>query len=173
MSREVGTVQQLPFTPPIAEWLKAQIAHSPAANPLPFLALDFGIASIPPAILTVILRPTDNTPRLTVVALWGLAWAIAVLIAFVMFADEIQKRRDLRGGVFIRWTGPFDIRVVGRYNSVEVRAGSRALSVESGRQLLLSIQPGSGVVDYLPVSGTLLDLYDESGQILWSRPRGI
>ncbi len=53
--------------------------------------------------------------------------------------------------------------------------GTTVTVVVDGRELsgsapsLESIESGVGTVDYLPISGDLIEVRDESGQVLWSR----
>ena len=80
-------------------------------------------------------------------------------------------RRDLASGRYVRWTGSFTTHVFhGRYGSwaVQVEIGGRKLSNVAASELK-SDGSGIGSVDYLPVSGNLLEVRDQSGHILWSR----
>ncbi len=59
--------------------------------------------------------------------------------------------------------------VYGRgFTSVQVEAGGRKLS-NLDAPALYSIGSSSGTVDYLPVSGTVLEVRNEQGALLWSR----
>lgn len=79
--------------------------------------------------------------------------------------------RDLAGGVYVRWTGPFTTRVVygSRYSKgFQVEAGGRKLE-SVAVQRLPPIGFNSGTVDYLPASKTVFEVRNEQGALLWSR----
>jgi len=80
--------------------------------------------------------------------------------------------RDLAGGVYVRWTGPFTTRVVW----VEAYRKRKGLEVEAGGSKLgsvplelLPIGYNSGTIDYLPASRHMLELRNDQGAVLWTR----
>src|SRR5207245_1788933 len=96
---------------------------------------------------------------------WILFWVVGAGFAYVMLQDAARERRDLAGGVFTRWIGPFAVRQFRTVVQVVVN-GRKLQTLAAPLELTES---GSGTVDYLPTSGMLLELRDESGQVLWSR----
>jgi hypothetical protein len=79
--------------------------------------------------------------------------------------------RDLGGGVYVHWTGPFTTRVVrdGRYSkALEVEAGGRKLEGAVSLRLL-PVGFNSGTVDYLPASRSMFEVRNEQGAVLWTR----
>ena len=138
-----------------------------------FVLIVFGFASILPAIFTVVLVLRGNPDGLTIAVLWGLMWAIGAIVVVVSTVGLAHEQADLRGGVFIRWTGPYHVQLVGAGRGggtrVQFRVGGRDLQSDGGIQSLYSIESGTGGIDFLPVGGVLLEVRDESGRTLWSR----
>ena len=172
MSQNVGTHEELPLTPAVADWLRSEIAASfGAANPLRFTLMVFGCAVILAGVLSAIFLPQGASARPGVLFLWVLCLAIAGMIVYSALGAVVQKRRDLSGGTFIRWTGPFSTRRSGGARSlpgVIFGVDGRDLWPEPSAPLY-SIESGSGVVDYLPNSAKLLEVRDDAGNVLWTR----
>jgi hypothetical protein len=74
--------------------------------------------------------------------------------------NATSKEQSLQGGF-----GPFVVRQF--RTSVQVVVEGRKLQMLAAP--LVPTESGKGTVDYLPASGKLLELRDESGQVLWSR----
>jgi MFS family permease len=176
VDQQDGTNEELPFTPTIADYVQSEVAINRrivADRPLRFVLIVFGLASVVPAIFTAVLPPQRESNRGTVIAVWLICWAIGALIAYGTLTAAAHEKRDLVGGVFLRWSGPFTVRILsGRSGAgVQFHVAGRNLQLENARPLY-SIQSGNGAVDYLPASGTLMEVRDQSGQVLWSRFQG-
>jgi hypothetical protein len=158
--------QQLPITPAIADFIRSDSAL--AQNPLKLFLISFAITSVIPAIFTVIflLQGQKFNPEWSIV--WIAFWVAGGGFAFVALSDSARERRDLAGGVFTRWVGPFAIRQV--RTAVQVVVEGRKLQTLAAP--LVPSESCQGMIDYLPASGALLELRDESGQVLWSRFHG-
>jgi hypothetical protein len=155
--------QQLPITPAIADFIRSDSAL--ARNPLKLILISFAITSVIPAIFTVtfLLQGQKFNPEWSI--LWIVFWVAGGGFAFVVLSDSARERRDLQGGVYTRWVGPFAIRQF--RNAVQVVVEGRKLQTLAAP--LVPTESCQGTVDYLPTSGALLELRDESGQVLWSR----
>jgi hypothetical protein len=155
--------EQLPITPAVAKFLLSDSA--PGRNPLKLILISLAVASVLPAIFTVILLVEGRRFNPEWLIVWILFWVIGGTFAFFAVSDSSHERRDLEGGVFIRWIGPFAVRRV--RGAVQVVVDGRKLQT-----LFAALEPtesGTGTVDYLPTSGMLLQVRDGSGQLLWSR----
>ena len=147
----------------MADFLRSGTAI--AKNPLKLVLASLGVASVTPAIFTVIAF-VQRRPFIPVgVIVWFLFWVVGGAFAYVMLQDAVRERRDLAGGVFTRWIGPFAVRQF--RTVVQVVVDGRKLQTLAAPLELTEC--GSGTVDYLPTSGMLLELRDESEQVLWSR----
>jgi hypothetical protein len=155
--------QQLPITPAVSDFIRSDSAM--ANNPRKLILVSFAVTSIVPAIFTVIvlLQGRQFHPEWAIV--WILFWVVGGIFDFVVLSDAARERRDLAGGVFTRWVGPFAVRQL--RTAVQVVVDGRKLQTLAAPLQLT--ESGSGTVDYLPTSGMLLELRDESGQVLWSR----
>jgi hypothetical protein len=163
-----ASTQQLPLTQDMTSFLNSDVAI--AKNPFQTVLVILGFAAVIPAFFSVVFILQSNLFNLGTAIIWATCLGLGGLIAWGMLHDIGLERRDLLGGVFARSTGPFSVKVI--YSkvgtSVRVVVGSRALPGVFA-QPLESIASATGTVDYLPVSGDLLEVRDESGQLLWSR----
>lgn len=161
---------ELPLTQEMIAFLKteAQSARHPGRTMLPIL----GAAALFPAVFTTVLAAQNRLSAFPVVIAigWVVFLGVGGLIALAVWVPKVLERRDLAGGVFVRATGPFYVNV--NYT----KAGTFMVVTVGGKTLtgvyakpLESIDSDIGTVDYLPVSGDLLAVQDESGQALWSR----
>lgn len=160
------TTQQLPLTPEMSAFLQsdAEAAAHPVQTVLGILAF----ASVVPAVFTVVFALERVLP--VSFFFWAMFLALGAIMAASVLHDARQERRDLYSGVFHRAAGRFSI------NLNQTKGGPLVQLVLDGRSLksvsappLESIGSLTGSVDYLPVSGDLLEVRDESGQVLWSR----
>ncbi|HEV2415129.1 MAG TPA: hypothetical protein VGX27_09985 [Candidatus Dormibacteraeota bacterium] len=153
------------MTPDIANFLSSNAALG-KGHPLKVIVVSLAIASVLPAIFTVVvlLQGRPVMPGLPIV--WIPFWVIGALLAFLAIDDAARQDRDLARGVFVRWTGPFKVLPV-RF-TVQVVVDHRRLQTVLAPPLQ-TIKSGEGTVDYLPVSGMLLAVRDASGRVIWSR----
>lgn len=129
------------------------------------------LCSTAPAFLSVVsfLQHRPIGPGAAVV--WVVFIGLGSGLTYLGLRYSRLVSRDLAGGVYVRWTGPFTTRVVrvGRFSKgLEVEAGGRKLDGVVPLRLL-RIGFNSGTVDYLPASKTLFEVRNEQGALLWSR----
>ena len=160
------TTQQLPLTPEMSVFLQSDAEA--AAHPVQTVLGILSFASVIPAVFTVVFA----LERILLVSLffWAMFLALGAIMAVSVLHDARQERRDLYSGVFHRAAGRFSIKLN------QTKGGPLVQLLLDGRSLksvsappLESIGSLTGSVDYLPVSGDLLEVRDESGQVLWSR----
>jgi len=144
-----------------------------ATRPVPSVLIVLGAASVVPAFFSVVFILQNNLWNWGTAVLWSSFLGLGAIAAIWMLHDFRQEGRDLVDGVFVRSTGVFSTKVSQtKYGlNVQVVVGGRALFAGHAPQLE-SIESAPGTVDYLPVSGDLLEVRDESGQVLWSRFAG-
>jgi hypothetical protein len=155
--------QQLPITPAVSDFIRSDSAM--ANSPRKLILVSLAVTSIVPAIFTVIvlLQGQQFHPEWAIV--WILFWVVGGIFDFVVLSDAARERRDLAGGVFTRWVGPFAVRPF--RNAVQVVVDGRKLQTIAAP--LEPTESGNGIVDYLSASGALLELRDGAGQVLWTR----
>jgi len=104
----------------------------------------------------------------------GYAWVACLAAggayAWLIAHDAWLASNDLARGVFLRASGPFATRVqhvkAGWVTIVSIDQRKLAMDFSTALQ---SVQSGTGQVDYLPSSGIVMEIRDESGHVLWSR----
>jgi hypothetical protein len=162
--------QQLPVTAEMTSYLEKEA--SLARHPVQVVVVILGAAAILPVVFSIVFILQNNLFQWGTAAIWAIFLGLGGLVALYVVHGVRQERRDLLGGVFVRSTGPFTVQVSqSRYGtSVRVVVGGRPLSGDA--RSLMSVDTGVGTVDYLPVSGDLIEVRDESGQVLWSRFAG-
>ena len=87
-----------------------------------------------------------------------------------------KDSRELVAGVFVRYRGAFSVVLYpNRYgdNNVAVVVNGRPLRATVAKPLESIAPTETGTVDYLPLSRTLLEVRDASGNVLWSRFEGV
>jgi hypothetical protein len=162
--------QELPLTPAMIDYAQSQAFRKGNVISMVIFLLVFCCTA--PAFLTFVLlvqhRPLG--PGLAV------AWVVFGLAGSGMIYLGLRGARvvsrDLAGGVYVRWTGPFTTRVVW----VEAYRKRKGLEVEAGGSKLgsvplelLPIGYNSGTIDYLPASRHMLELRNDQGAVLWTR----
>jgi len=166
--------QKLPLTPAMIDYAQSPIFRKGirSAASLVSFALFFCFAA--PAVLTFVTL-VKRAPL-------GLGVAVVLWVVFGLFAYGFINgglrgarlmRRDLAGGVYVRWTGPFTTRIYrsGLWSPAwgfVVEAGDRELDSGTGVQHLPPVGLNSGTVEYLPASNTLCEVRNERGALLWS-----
>lgn len=160
--------EQLPLTPEMTSFLQKEADL--AAHPIQGTLAILGLASVIPAIGSVLFALEHYLFNPFTPFMWVMFLGLGAIVAFGVLHDARQERRDLVGDVFNRATGPFSVKVnQGRYGTtVQVVVGLRALGSVNAPPLE-SIESGVGTVDYLPISGDLLEVRDQSGNVLWSK----
>jgi hypothetical protein len=168
----LGTEQELPLTPDMIDYGQSPIFRKSMGSVTSLVSFVLFLCFAAPAFLSLVTilqhRPLGAGAALVWV-LFGLA-ASGLIYRGLRYARLV--RRDLAGGVYARWTGPFTTRVVriGIRGSegFAVEAGGRTLGTEGGVLRLPPIGFNSGTVDYLPASNTLCEVRNEQGALLWS-----
>lgn len=163
--------QEFPLTPAMADYAQSPVFRKGIGSVTSLVIFVLVLCFAAPAFLTFVMvlqhRPLGPGAPLVSV-LFGL-FACGLIYGGLRNARLV--RRDLAGGIYLRWTGPFTTRVVNiGYRGSKgfvVAAGSRKF--ESGAVLRLPpIGFNSGTVDYLPASNTLCEVRNEQGALLWS-----
>ena len=165
----VPGMQVIPLTPDMTSYLggnSAVLALAPqlAAVLVVGLGVLIGIA------VSVYWIVKGVTPLFFLGYVWvgclGFGGAYAWLIAH----DAWLASNDLVRGVFLRAAGPFATRVQRVKGGVVtiVSIDERKLAMNFST-LLQSVLSGTGQVDYLPSSGIVMEIRDESGHVLWNR----
>ena len=157
--------EELPITPDIANFLRCNPALG-KGHPLKVILASLAIASVLPAIFTVVVLLEGRPLMSGLPIVWIPFWVIGAVFAFLIINDAARQDSDLARGVFTRWTGPFRVRPA--HIAVQVLIDRRKLQTVMAPPLQ-AIESGDGTVDYLPVSGMLLAVRDASGQLIWSR----
>jgi hypothetical protein len=156
--------EQLPITPTIADFLRSEMAM--ANSPMKLIIGSFAVTSALPAAFTVYVLAQGRRFDPEWLIVWILFWVIGGVFVYIVLSDASREGRDLAGGVFTRWTGTFSTRPV--KGTIQVVVDGRRLQTTIAPPLY-SIKSATGIVDFLPVSGVLLAVRDESGQLVWSR----
>ena len=161
--------QELPLTPAIADYARAiSLRKGNVAGQVLFVLI---FSSTLPAFLFFVSLFQHHLVRPVIAVIWVVFVGLGggLLYMGLRFASLVS--RDLAGGVFVRWTGPFTTRVVrsGRYSkALAVEAGGRAL--EGALPLrLLPVGFNSGTIDYLPTSNSMFEVRNEHGSVVWTR----
>ena len=165
----VPGLHPLPLRPEMTYFLKREAGR--VRNPAETTKAIIAAATLAAAILTA-LWIVNVAADATIAYIWLGCLTLGGLVTWWTVHDAWQSRQDLAGGVFIRATGPFSVRALptrGGILVVVAVAGRRLPGVLS--PLLETVESGSGTVDYLPHSGVLFAIRDESDNVLWSRFR--
>lgn len=127
-------------------------------------------AAIIPGIFSVAFFVEHRLLNRATAIIWAIFLGLGGLLVFGLLHDARLMSRDLAGGVYVRWTGPFTTRLI------STRAGTAVQVEVDGRKLpstfapsLNPVRSGVGTVDYLPTSGTLLEVQDGHDRVLWRR----
>ena len=163
--------QELPLTPAMIDYARSPVFRKGKGNVASLVIFVLVLCFAAPAFITFVSvlqhRPLGPGAALVWV-LFGLAGSGLIYLGL---RNARLVRRDLAGGVYVRWTGPFTTRVVNiGYRGAKgfvVEAGGRKL----GSGAVLRLPPmvfSSGTIDYLPASNTLCEVRNERGALLWS-----
>lgn len=161
------SIQQLPLTADMASFLKREAAAG--QHPYQVVIMLLGAAAILPALFSVVFLIENRFFTWFTPIMWTTFLGLAGLLAWWILHGVGQERRDLAGGVFLRSTGAFSIKVTATKYGTTVNVVVEGRELSGSAPSLESIESGVGTVDYLPVSGDLIEVRDESGQVLWSR----
>ncbi len=161
--------QELPLTPAITEYAQSiSLRKGNVAGQVIFVLI---FCSTLPAFLSFLSLFDHRLVGPVIAVMWVVFAGLGggLLYLGLRFASLVS--RDLGGGVYVRWTGPFTTRVVrdGRYSkALEVEAGGCRL--EGALPLrLIPIGFNRGTVEYLPASKSMFEVRDEHDAVLWTR----
>jgi hypothetical protein len=164
--------QEFPLTPAMIEYAQSPIYRKGIGSVVSLVSFVLVLCFAAPAFLTftTLFRHRPLGPGAVVV--WVLFGLAACGFIYAGLRSNRLVRRDLAGGVYVRWTGPFTTRVVTvglrGAKAFEVAAGGRKLWSGAGVLHLPPIGFNSGAVDYLPASNILCEVRNAQGALLWS-----
>jgi hypothetical protein len=164
--------QEFPLTPEMIDYAHSPVFRKGLRSLASLVIFVFVLCFTAPAFLTLVTVLKHRPLGLGAVLVWVLFGLAAAGLIYVAIRGNRLIWRDLAGGVYIRWTGPFTTRAVRfgphrRSKGFVVEAGGREL--RSGAVLRLPPDGfNSGTVDYLPASNTLCEVRNEQGALLWS-----
>jgi hypothetical protein len=160
--------QELPLTASMTVYARAHSYSRGVAFQTAVVVL--AVAALIPAILSIILLIQRDFLNPATAILWAIFLGLGCVVVLGATHEARLVSRDLAGGVYTRWTGPYTVRMISsRYGSAaQVDVGGRKLSNVAAPPLY-AIRQATATVDYLPVSGTLLEVADEAGRVIWSR----
>jgi len=160
--------QELPLTPAMIDYAQSQDFRMGNIASLVTFWLVFSCTA--PAFLTFVSL-VKHRPVGTVLAVVWVVFGLGGSVVIYLGIQGLRTvSRDLAGGVYVRWTGPFTTRVVpmGRYSkALEVKAGGSKLGTVPVD--LFPVGFNIGMIDYLPASKHMLVIRSEQGAVLWTR----
>jgi len=165
----VPGMQVIPLTPDMTNYLSSGsllLFKSPqqAAASIAGAAVAIGLA------ISIYWIVKGEAPLFFLGYVWVACLGFGGASAWLVAHDAWLAGNDLARGVFLRASGPFATRVRrvkgGVVTIVSIDERNLAMNFSTPLQ---SVQPGTGQVDYLPSSGIVMEIRDESGHVLWSR----
>jgi len=165
----VPGMQVIPLTPDMTNYLGS---NSGVLSMTPRLAaaLVVGFGVLIGVAVSVYWIVRSETPLFFLGYVWVACLGFGGAYAWLIAHDAWLASNDLARGVFLRAAGPFATRVqrvkAGVVTIVSIDERKLAMNFSTPLQSVLS---GTGQVDYLPSSGIVMEIRDESGHVLWSR----
>jgi len=165
----VPGMQVIPLTPDMTDYLGSKSAVLSMAPQLA-AALVVGLGVVIGVAVSVYWIVKGETPLFFLGYVWVGCLGFGGAYAWLITHDAWLASNDLVRGVFLRAAGPFATRVqrvkFGLVTVVSIDERKLAMDYSTSLQ---SVQSGTGQVDYLPSSGIVMEIRDESGHVLWSR----
>ena len=161
--------QELPLTPAMIDYAQSTALRKGSVTTLVIFVLVLSFTA--PAFISFVLFFKHRPLGPGVAVVWVVFGLLGSGLIYLGLRYARLVSRDLAGGVYVRWTGPFTTRVVygSRYfKGFQVKAGGQKLESVAA-QRLPPIGANSGTVDYLPASKTVFEVRNEQGALLWSR----
>jgi hypothetical protein len=161
--------QELPLTAAMTDY--AQSISLRKGNVASLVIFALVLSSAAPGFITFVMFLQHRPLGPGAAVVWVLCAGLGAGLIYLGLRYARLVSRDLAGGVYLRWSGPFTTRVVRGsrlYKGFEVEAGGSQLE----RVVPLRLPPigfNTGTVDYLPASKMIFELRDERGAVLWSR----
>jgi hypothetical protein len=163
--------QELPMTPAMIDYAQSPVFRKGIGSVTSLVSFVLVLCFAAPAFLSFVTILQHRPLGAGAALVWVLFGLAAGGLIYAGLRGNRLVRRDLAGGVYVRWTGPFTTRVVW----IGIR-GSKGFVVEAGGRELWSgevsdlppIGLNSGTVDYLPASNILCEVRNEQGALLWS-----
>jgi hypothetical protein len=167
------TEQELPLTPAMIDYAQSPIFRKGIGSIASLVSFVLVLCFAAPAFLTFVALVKHRPLGPGAAVLWVVCGLAACGFIYAGLRGARSIRRDLAGGLYVRWTGPFTTRVFrsGLWSpswGFVVEAGGRELSSGTGVQHLPPVGFNSGTVDYLPASNTLCEVRNEQGAVLYS-----
>lgn len=161
--------QELPLTPAMTDYAQSISLRKGNVAGLVIFVLIFCFAL--PTFLSFMSFFDHRLVGPVIAVIWVVFAGLGVGMIYLGLQFASLVSRDLAGGVYVRWAGPFTTRVIrdGRYSkALAVEAGGRELegAVSLG---VLPIGFNSGTVEYLPASRSMFEVRNEQGAVLWTR----
>jgi len=162
------TTEQLPLTPEMTAFLHSEADQ--AGHPARIVVPVVGATAAVPFVFSVIFLVQGRLLNWWVPVAWVFFLGLGAAFSWGLVSQTRLEVRDLAGGMFTRAAGLFTVATYSNRagTSMVVTVGGRALKGVCARPLE-SIDAAVGTVDYLPVSGDLIEVRDESGHVLWTR----
>jgi hypothetical protein len=164
----VPGMQVIPLSPDITNYLGGNSRVLSLAPQLAAAAVvGVGVAvAVGSSILWIV---KDAGPLFFLGYVWVACLGFGGVYAWLIAHDAWLASNDLARGVFLRASGPFVTRVqrvkAGWVTIVSIDQRKLAMNFSTPLQ---SVQSGTGQVDYLPSSGIVIEIRDDSGHVLWS-----
>jgi hypothetical protein len=167
----LGTEQELPLTPAMTDYALSPVFRKGIGSVISLVTFVLVLCFAAPAFISFVMFLQHRPLGAGAAVVWVLFGLAASGLIYAGLWSNRLVRRDLAGGVYVRWTGPFTTRVV----RIGLR-GSKGFVLQAGGRELWSgavyrlppIGFNSGTVDYLPTSETLCEVRNEQGTLLWS-----
>jgi hypothetical protein len=164
----VPGMQVMPLSPDMTAYLGD---NSRVLSMTPQLAAALVAVGVAVAVgASVLWIAKDAGPLFFLGYVWVACLGFGGAFAWIVAHDAWLASNDLARGVFLRASGPFVTRVqrvkVGWVTIVSIDQRKLAMNFSTSLQ---SVQSGTGQVDYLPSSGIVTEIRDDSGHVLWSR----
>jgi len=171
-----GTVpgmQVIPLTPDMTKYLGSN-SRALFTTPQLAAALVVGLGGLIGVAVSLFWIVKGVGPLFFLGYVWVACLGFGGVYAWLVAHDAWLASNDLARGVFLRASGPFATRVERvRFGMVTIVSIAERKLARDFAVSLRSVQSGTGAVDYLPSSGIVMEIRDESGQALWSRFAGV
>jgi len=165
----VPGMQVIPLTPDMTNYLGSNSGVFYMTPPLAAAAV-VGVGAAVGVGVSILWMVKGAGPLFFLGYVWVACLGFGGVYAWLIAHDAWLTSNDLARGVFLRAAGPFATRVERVKSGVVtiVSIDERKLAMNFSTSLQ-SVPSGTGQVDYLPSSGIVMEIRDESGHVLWSR----
>jgi len=165
--------EELPLTPAMIDWAQSPIFRPGLRSVSSLVIFVFLLCFTAPAFLSAVVLLRHRPLGAGAAVVWAVAGVAAIGFVYAGLRSARLVRRDLARGIYVRWTGPFTLRLVNSglraSKGLEVKAGGRTLRTGGGDTHLPPPGIYNGTVEYLPASNTLCEVRTGQGTLLWSQ----